>query len=99
MIREYKGKLISRIDRMGSRSEGPEYFLELDKPNDFGQIEIPIRKKASLWQKDPNLHPFIGKQVLIKGKSVIIKHVKLDDTFKLESIDYRDIEDITSQLT
>jgi len=90
-MKEYKGKIISRMERAGTRSEGPEYFLKLDKPNKFGQLELPIRKKATLWQEDPNLHQFIEKQVVIKGESVITKHVKLDETHKSERIIYHEI--------
>ena len=41
-MKEYKGKIISKMERVGTRSEGPEYFLKLDKPNKFGQLELPI---------------------------------------------------------
>ena len=98
-MKEYKGKIILRMERAGTRSEGPEYFLKLDKPNNFGQLELPIRKKATLWQVDPNLHQFIEKQVVIKGEPVITKYVKLDETHKSERIIYHEINEMSSHIT
>jgi len=94
MIKEFKGKVFSKIERIGSRSEGPEYFLKLLKPNELNQIDLPIRKNAGLWQEDPNLHQFLGKMVIITGESIRIKHVSSDGTLKSESIAYKEIKEI-----
>ena len=91
-MKEYKGKLISKQAHVGTLSEGADYFLELSEPNEFGQTELFIRKKGHLWEQDPNLHPFIGKEVLIIGEPMVVKHVKFDKTSKSEGIDYKEIK-------
>ena len=90
---EFIGKLIMKIDREGTRSEGPEYFLKLSKPNEFGQIELKIRKKSRLWQKDPELHIFIERDVIITGQSINVKHVRFDKTNKSKSIIYEKVKE------
>lgn len=37
------------MSNVGTRSEGPDYYLKLDEPNEFGQRELFIRKEALLW--------------------------------------------------
>lgn len=86
-IKDYEGRLISKLGGVGTRSEGPEYFLELLQPNNFGQTELFVRKDAHLWEEDLKLQPFINKYVTITGESVIIKHTNFDGTTKVESID------------
>jgi len=92
-LKEYKGKLISKVGGKGTKSEGPEYFLELSKPNDFGQTELGVRKNAHLWQEDSMLHPFLNKIVIITGEPVIIKRTNFDGTVKIESIDPKKIKE------
>jgi len=48
-LKLYVGKILSKIERVGTKSEGPEYSIILDEPNEFGQIELFIRKEE--WQK------------------------------------------------
>ena len=93
-LKEYKGILRTVQAGVGSLSEGPDYFLELTEPNDFGQTELFIRKEGHLWESDPNLHPFIGKNVIIMGEPIITKHVKIEGTEKSELIDYKEIKEI-----
>ena len=92
-LKEYKGKLISKVGGKGTQSEGPEYFLELSKPNDFGQTELGVMKNAHLWQEDSMLHPFLNKIVIITGEPVIIKRTNFDGTVKIESIDPKEIKE------
>ncbi len=92
-LKKYKGKLISKLAREGTRSEGLEYFLELLEPNDFGQTELNVIKNVHLWQEDSMLHPFLNKFVIITGEPIIIKHTNFDGTVKIESIDPREIKD------
>jgi hypothetical protein len=93
-LKEYKGKLKTKQAGVGTKSEGPEYYLELIEPNEFGQTELFIRKEGHLWESDPNLHPFIGKNVIIIGEPMITKHVKFEGTIKSEGIDYKEIKGI-----
>ena len=91
-LKEFNGILKMKKERVGTRSEGPEYYLKLFKPNEFGQKELQIRKTGLLWEKDPILHNFIDKNVHIIGESVISKHVKFDGTIKSEGIVYKEIK-------
>lgn len=91
-LKEYIGILISKKDRIGSLSEGPEYYIILDQPNDFGQKELFIRKEGHLWEEDPVLHKYLGTKVLLKGEPIFTKHVKFEDTIKSEGIIYKEIK-------
>ena len=67
---EIRGILFAIIKGKGTRSEGPEYFI---KPlDDYKErwSEVLFRKKTHLWQKDPVLHEFIDKKVLIIGEII-----------------------------
>jgi len=93
-LKTYKGTIISKRERIGTRSEGPEYFITLDEPNDFGQSELAIRKEVNLWQEDPILQKHVGKRVLLTGEPVYTKHVKFEGTIKSEGIIYKKLEKI-----
>ena len=93
-LKIYKGMLISKRDRIGTRSEGPEYYIKLEEPNEFGQIELSIRKKAHLWEEDPVLQRHVGNKVQLKGEPVFTKHVKFEGTIKSEGIIYKEIKRI-----
>ena len=94
--KEYKGKLIAKVAGVGTKSEGPEYYLELLEPNEFGQKELGVGKDAHMWEKDEKLHPFVNKMVVILGEQVIVKHTTFEGTEKVEShypIDIKELED------
>ena len=70
---EIRGILFAIIKGKGTRSEGPEYFI---KPlDDYKKrwSEVLVRKKTHLWQKDPILHEFLDKKVLIIGEIIETK--------------------------
>jgi hypothetical protein len=58
----YYGWLFSKLDRIGSRSEGPEYFLQ---GQDYSVIRVI--KKTYPWVNDKNLHQRLGSIVAITG--------------------------------
>lgn len=62
-MEKYDGYLFSKLHLIGSRSEGPRYFLQ-----NFNYKEFVVVKQVSLWQEDPNLHKFLAKKVTITGK-------------------------------
>ena len=73
-MNEIRGILFAIIKGKGTRSEGPEYFI---KPLDDYKnrwSEILVRKKTHLWQKDPELHKFLDKKVVIIGEIIETKH-------------------------
>lgn len=59
----YVGFLFSQIDRVGTKSEGPEYYLRMDDG-----VEIHVFKKANLWQEDPALQELVNRRVSISGE-------------------------------
>lgn len=64
---EISGKLISRLSGVGTKSEGPIYFIcPTDKYEKWKEIQIWT--KVMRWMKDPVLHELIGKQVTVKGE-------------------------------
>lgn len=90
-LKTYIGTIISKKSNVGTLSEGPDYYLKLEEPNEFGQIELFIRKEAQLWQEDPQLQPYVGKKVRLKGEPIYTKHVKFEGTSKSEGIIYKEI--------
>jgi hypothetical protein len=58
----FKGYLFSKLTAIGSKSEGPQYYLQ--QPD---YHELVVRKKVQLWQKDPQLHPHLDSKVVIEG--------------------------------
>ena len=62
-MRELNGFLFSKLQAIGSRSEGPVYFLQ-----QFDEKEIPILKKVHLWEEDPVLQKLLGKKVTLHGR-------------------------------
>jgi hypothetical protein len=83
---EIRGILFAKIKGKGTRSEGPEYFI---KPIDNYKnrwSEILVRKKTHLWQKDPILHKFLDKKVLIIGEII--------ETKSSITVDYSDVKEL-----
>jgi len=91
-LKLYIGEILSKKSRIGTRSEGPEYFLKLEKPNEFGESELSIRKVVHLWQEDPVLQKCVEKRVELKGESIYTSHVKFEGTIKSEGIRYKEIK-------
>lgn len=60
---KFDGYLFSRLAAIGSKSEGPVYFLQ-----QFDYKEYSVIKKAPLWQEDPKLHKYLNRKVVINGK-------------------------------
>ena len=66
------GKLISRVDAVGTKSEGPKYFL-LPTGEFKKWREIPVRKKTMRWMKDRILHDLVGEIITINGEIIETK--------------------------
>jgi hypothetical protein len=58
----YSGYLFSKLDAIGTRSEGRSYFLQLE---DYS--EIHVIKHGILWQNDPDLDALLDTKVTITG--------------------------------
>jgi hypothetical protein len=66
----FSGYLFAKLATIGTRSEGPSYWLQTLTETESHQIDeaIAIRKNASAWEVDPVLHPFLNRKVAIIGQ-------------------------------
>ena len=84
---EIRGILFAMIQGKGTRSEGPTYFI---KPLDDYKnrwTEVLVRKKTHMWEKDPELHKFLDKKVMITGDIIETKSTITVDYFKIENLE------------
>ena len=65
MFVSQRGYLVSRTERIGTKSEGPEYYLRLEDGR-----EIHVIKNADLWKEDPRLQEKVGVEVWVLGTLV-----------------------------
>ncbi|MCI5121888.1 MAG: hypothetical protein D3908_11990 [Candidatus Electrothrix sp. AUS4] len=61
-MNEFHGFIFSKLHLIGSKSEGPSYFLQ-----QFDYSEIPLEKQAQLWSEDPALQEVLGTKVTVHG--------------------------------
>ena len=81
------GILSSKQEGIGTLSEGPSYWLEpLDDYRTRWDLII-VRKQTHLWEKDPKLHPFIGKKVEILGEIIETKSTITIDCSEIKEIE------------
>ncbi len=86
-MNEIRGTLFAIIKGTGTKSEGPEYFIKpLDDYKDRWS-EILVRKKTHMWEKDPELHKFLNKKVLIIGEIIETKSTITVDYSKVKQIE------------
>ncbi|MBE0663078.1 MAG: hypothetical protein IH597_11500 [Bacteroidales bacterium] len=64
---KFNGYLYAMLAEIGSRSEGPAYYLQLLEPQ-RDITEYPIKKKSELWDIDPVLHAFLARKISIGGE-------------------------------
>jgi len=64
-LETYIGRLFVKTERVGTRSEGPEYYLTLEDGT-----EIHVIKNANLWEKDPMLQGHVDRDVWISGNVI-----------------------------
>ena len=76
------GKLIARLSAVGTRSEGPIYFI-LPTGEYAKWKEIPVRKKVMRWMKDRVLHDLVGEVISVNGEII--------ETKNTITIDYNEI--------
>lgn len=74
----FDGYLFAKLHLIGTRSEGPIYFLQ-----SWDYSENPVIKKTMPWQEDPELHMFLGKKVTLEGtfSEEGIRYRKISDLF------------------
>jgi hypothetical protein len=77
------GKLIIKMENMGSRSEGPCYFIvPTDDYAKWGEIRIP--KPVHRWRSDPILEKYIDQILTVIGE--------ITETKDTITIDYKELE-------
>ena len=80
-MKKFSGFLFAKLDRIGSKSEGPEYYLQ--QWNDDCSItwDNHIEKKADAWETDPKLHAYLAKKATLTGNlsETTIKYEKIKD--------------------
>jgi len=81
-----KGRLKVKIVGQGTRSEGPEYWLEPIEEYKNRWNEILVRKTVHLWQDDPLLQPLVGKMVVIRGEVIETKSTITIDPIDVEEL-------------
>lgn len=59
---QFDGYLFSKLALIGTKSEGPAYFLQ-----QWDYREFPVEKRSYPWKPDPQLHSFLNKKVTIAG--------------------------------
>lgn len=64
---KFHGYLFAKLGRIQSKSEGPDYFLQMLDGKFIGK-ELPILKKTHPWLEDPQLHVHLGSKVAVLGK-------------------------------
>lgn len=64
-MKNLNGFVFSKLGLIGSKSEGPIYFLQ-----EFNYNEIEIVKKTNLWEEDMVIQSNLGKKVTIRGTVV-----------------------------
>ncbi len=84
---EIRGILFSIIKGKGTISEGPEYFIKPIDDYKNRWSEILVRKKTHRWEKDPELHKFLDKKVLIIGEIIETKSTITVDYSKVRQIE------------
>ena len=71
-MKELSGFLFSKLGRINSRSEGPDYFLQQFDRSARPIVEkvIPIHKEVSPFQEDPILQKHLAMEVTVCGRIV-----------------------------
>ena len=88
---EFPGFLYSQLRRIGSKSEGPEYFLQ-DFLHGEDNMVFEVGKEVDLWQEDPRLQPYLGQRVSLQGEFV-------DDKLSYKSVHpYQEPEQLVLKL-
>ncbi len=61
-LQTFTGYLFTKVENVGSKSEGPGYYLMLKD-----KTEMKIKKDAELWKEDPHLQKFVNTCIIIDG--------------------------------
>ena len=65
----------------------PTYFIKPLDDYKSRWTEVLVRKKTHMWEKDPELHKFLDKKVMITGDIIETKSTITVDYFKIENLE------------
>ena len=65
-MERFDGYMFSKLHLIGTKSEGPTYFLQ-----QFDYKDYKVIKHAQLWEEDPELHKFLARKVTIEGSMTL----------------------------
>ena len=65
-MEQYKGYLYAKLSDIGTKSEGPRYYLQSLSKNDNAK-DYEIHKVTEAWMTDPSLHQHLAEKVIVKG--------------------------------
>ncbi len=88
-MEEFLGFLFVKLDAIGTKSEGPLYFLQL---RDYQEISI-VKKSPHLWEWDDELQKFLHTKVRIKGQKVPIEGRAHWESYRIK---YESVEEVAS---
>ena len=83
---EIRGKLIAKIQAKGTKSEGPQYWIQPIDDYKNRWNEVLVRKTVHMWQNDPLLHDLIDKMVVIFGEIIETKSTITVDPIEAEEL-------------
>ncbi len=83
---EIRGKLIAKIKGKGTKSEGPQYWIQPIDDYKNRWNEVLVRKTVHMWQNDPLLHDLIDKMVVIFGEIIETKSTITVDPIEAEEL-------------
>ncbi len=78
-MEKYRGFVFAKLARIGSKMEGPDYFLQ-QWDDQRKTWDTHIQKQVDAWKVDPKIHEFLAQKVTISG------------TLKEKSIQYAEIK-------
>jgi len=85
-MEKFCGFIFSKLNLIGTKSEGPIYFLQ-----QFDYLEVSIIKKSQPWMEDKNIQSFLGKKATVTGdlndKGIAYSEIELFDPSKLPSVE------------
>jgi len=77
-MKKFDGFLFSKLFRIGSKSQGPEYFLQQWDDRRKPTVDAPIHKKTDAWKDDPVLQKYLGRIVTVTG-AVVDDKIEYED--------------------
>ena len=83
---EIRGKLITKIQAKGTKSEGPQYWIQPIDDYNERWTKVTMRKTVQRWQNDSLLHDLINKMVVIRGEIIETKSTITVDPIEVEEL-------------